>query len=208
MNNQYRYRLAKIYDLDEIAEIHIKEFSDYFLTAFGKELIYKFYKCYLENKEIFVVAENEEKILGFILGSSDSNSRKNFFKENFNKISLIILKELLKGNKVLWGGIWRRVSFIREAFIMKLSYKKTNKKVVENKTQRLLSIAIRKDFQGKNIAYNMEKFFCKKLLENNIKEVGLSVKNGNERAIYFYTKCGYKIEREEEKSIYFIKNLI
>ncbi|MDO4690252.1 MAG: GNAT family N-acetyltransferase [Fusobacterium sp.] len=208
MNNQYRYRLAKMCDLDEIAEIHIQEFSDYFLTAFGKELIYKFYKCYLENKEIFVVVENKEKILGFILGSSDSNSRKNFFKENFNKISLIILKELLKGNKVLWGGIWKRISFIKEAFFIKFFSRSGEKKLPESKSQRLLSIAIRKEFRGENIAYNMEKFFCEALIKNNIKKVGLSVKSENERAIHFYKKCGYEIEKKEEKSIYFIKNLI
>lgn len=208
MSNKYEYRLAKISDLNEIAEIHTQEFSDYFLTTFGKDLISKFYKSYLENNEIFVVVENEGRILGFILGSSDSNSRKNFFKENFTKISLIILKELFKGNGVLWGGIWKRIFFIKEAFFIKFFSRNMEKKSQSSISQRLLSIAIRKEFRGENIAYNMEKFFCEELIKNNIKKVGLSVKSDNERAIYFYKKCGYEIEKKEEESIYFIKNLI
>jgi hypothetical protein len=35
----------------------------------------------------------------------------------------------------------------------------------------------------------------------------LSVKKDNERAISFYKKCGYGIEKEEETAIYFIKNI-
>lgn len=61
VDNHYNYRLAEIKDLYEIAEIHIKEFSDYFLTIFGKELIYNFYKSYLQRNEIFVIVESQEK---------------------------------------------------------------------------------------------------------------------------------------------------
>lgn len=71
-----------------------------------------------------------------------------------------------------------------------------------------MSIAISEDIKGKNVAYNMERFFCELLVKNNIKEVGLSVKSNNDRAINFYKKCGYEIEKKEEKSIHFTKNLV
>lgn len=53
----------------------------------------------------------------------------------------------------------------------------------------------------------MENFFCKKLLEKGIKKVGLSVIKDNERAISFYKKCGYNIEKKEDGVIYFIKDI-
>lgn len=108
VNNSYYYRLAEIKDLEEITKIHIQEFSGYFLTSFGENLIYKFYESYLKSNEIFVIAESKKEIKGFILGSNGSIARKIFFKENFSKTTFIILKEMLKGNKVLWNGIWKR----------------------------------------------------------------------------------------------------
>ena len=54
----------------------------------------------------------------------------------------------------------------------------------------------------------MEKYFCNKLKEKNVITVGLSVKKENIRAINFYKKCKYEIEKEEKESIYYIKNII
>ena len=73
------YRLAEEKDLKEIALIHFLAFPDYFLTTFGKNLLYKFYESYLKNNQIFVVAEKENKVVGFILGNNSDISRKKFF---------------------------------------------------------------------------------------------------------------------------------
>lgn len=102
-----------------------------------------------------------------------------------------------------------KIFFIKEAVFIKISYENSNLEKQEKRViQRLLSIAVSRDAQRQNIAYSMEKFFCGELLKKNIKEVGLSVKKDNNRAINFYKKCGYQIEKEEEKNIYFIKKLI
>lgn len=53
----------------------------------------------------------------------------------------------------------------------------------------------------------MEKYFCEELLKVGIEEVGLSVKKENIRAIKFYEKCEYLIEKNEKELIYYIKNL-
>lgn len=201
------YRLATREDLEEIAKIHINEFSEYFLSIMGEKLLYKFYQSYYETSNILVVAEKNKEIIGFILGTNTILGREKFFKENFRQIFWTLLKEFFKGNKILWKGISRRLFFIKEAIITKLCKKR---KLVSQKilsSYRLLSIAIKSEERGNNIAYKMEKFFCEKLLEKEIRRVGLSVKKDNERAISFYKKCNYNIEKEEEVSIYFIKNI-
>lgn len=118
------YRLAEEKDLKEIALIHFLAFPDYFLTTFGKNLLYKFYESYLKNNQIFVVAEKENKVVGFILGNNSDISRKKFFDENFSKITFKIILELLKGNKILWKGIFQRLFFIKEALFSKLNKNK------------------------------------------------------------------------------------
>ena len=201
------YRLATKDDLKTISSIHINDFSEYFLTILGEKLVYKFYESYYENQNILVVAEKNKKVIGFILGTDNSQARENFFKQNFNKIFWKLFKEFFKGNKILWKGIGKRLFFIKEAIIARLSKKSNKASQKVSNSYRLLSIAIRSEERGNNIAFDMETFFCKQLLENKIKRVGLSVKKDNERAISFYKKCGYDIEKEEEIATYFIKNI-
>lgn len=201
------YRLATKDDLQAITNIHINEFSEYFLTVLGEKLVYKFYESYYENQNILVVAEKNKKVIGFILGTDNSQAREIFFKQNFNKIFWKLFKEFFKGNKILWKGISRRIFFIKEAIIARLSKKNNIASQKVSDSYRLLSIAIRSKERGNNIAFDMEAFFCRQLLEEKIKRVGLSVKKDNERAISFYKKCGYDIEKKEETAIYFIKNI-
>lgn len=203
------YRVAKKEDLKEISKIHIQEFDNYFLTTFGEKLVYKFYESYFLEKQILVVSEKDKEIVGFILGSNSSMPRKFFLQQNFYLISRAILKELFKGNTILWNGIFKRIFFIKEAVLAKIFKEKELKNDPEEKAegQRLLSIAIKKSYRGNNIAFQMEDFFCQLLLEQGIKEVGLSVKNNNKGAITFYKKCGYEVEKEEAESTYFIKKL-
>lgn len=117
--------------------------------------------------------------------------------------------ELLKLNKNLWNGIFQRVFFIKEAIISKFRKNiKSEERIIQNKkSYRLLSIAVNPKIKGKNIAVEMEKYFCEELLKVGIEEVGLSVKKENIRAIKFYEKCEYLIEKNEKELIYYIKNL-
>ena len=201
------YRLAIKDDLQTVSNIHISEFSEYFLTLLGEKLVYKFYESYYKNQNILVVAEKNKKVIGFILGTDNSLARERFFKENFNKIFWKLFKEFFKGNKVLWNGIGKRLFFIKEAIFAKILKKNIEASKRETSSYRLLSIAMKSDERGNNVAYSMEEFFCKKLMEKGIKKVGLSVKKDNERAISYYKKCGYAVEKEEEGAIYFIKNI-
>ncbi len=185
------YRLAEEKDLQEIALIHIKAFPDYFLTAFGKDLLYKFYESYLKNKQVFIVAEKENKVIGFILGNSSDISRKEFFNENFYKIVFKIISELLKRNKILWKEMFQRLFFIKEAILSKIN--KNKGKTLKNEgggyslgtSYRLLSIAVDPNERGNNTAFEMEKYFCNKLKEKNVITVGLSVKKRKYKSYKF-----------------------
>ena len=202
------YRLAIRDDLEKIAKIHINEFSEYFLSVLGEKLVCKFYESYYEEIDnILVITEKDEKVIGFILGTKSSLAREKFFKENFNKIFWKLFKEFFKGNKILWMGISRRLFFIKEAIIAKLYKKKNLISQKVSSSYRLLSIAIKREERGDNVAYQMENFFCKKLSEKGIRKIGLSVIKDNERAISFYKKCGYDIEKKEDDAIYFIKDI-
>lgn len=204
MGNKINYRKVKEKDLEEIAKVHIVAFPDYFLTTFGKELILEFYKKFYENKNIFVVAEYDCEIIGFILGNNSTIPRKKFFRDNFLKICIRVFFQMLKGNSILWKGIISRLCFVKEAFRSKI--KIDDKKDIKN-SYRLLSIAIFPKYRGENIAFNMENYFVLSCIENNFSEIGLSVKNNNSRAIKFYKKCGYKIEKEEKNTICFSKTI-
>lgn len=199
-----KYREIKEDDLNQIVRIHKEAFPDYFLTAFGEELLYEFYNQYFLNNNVFVVAEKDKKIMGFILGNNSDIPRKNFFKKNFYKISLKIIIELLKLNKNLWAGIFQRIVLVREAIVVKIIKRDENDKVSSYKYD-LLSIAVDKDSKGNGVAFKLEEYFCSKLKQNGIKEIILAVKKENIQAIKFYEKCNYIYMKDEKKLKYYRK---
>ena len=76
------------------------------------------------------------------------------------------------------------------------------------KSFHLLSIAISNEAKGKGIANILLDSFEKMLKEDNIKKYFLSVKKSNIRAIKFYKKHNFYIEKENETGMEMCKVLL
>lgn len=57
---------ANIDDLNKVAKVHIRCFPDSFSTQLGEKILLKYYLEYFkENPELFYVALDNDKIIGF-----------------------------------------------------------------------------------------------------------------------------------------------
>lgn len=186
-------RKAMLSDLDKVAEIHKQEFSDHFLGQFSQLLIRKFYFCFLNNNCIFLVSEERTVVSGFILGGLSSEleqSKADFLKNN----KMHYMFEILLNPRVYIQAL-QRVSLL-------LKFKKENKEVLDQEPVRLLSIAVADSVKGRGVARELINNFE---AEVNCVEYGLSVKLDNKRAIHFYSKNGFIIDKKLGDSLYFLK---
>ena len=194
------FRQVQEKDLNTIVSVHQKCFPDYFLTTMGTKLLSKFYKEYYdENKELFIVAENDDDIVGFVMGYlTGSQARASF--ERKNRLLLII--------KV----IGRCLIFDKEAILrvkkkIQSFIKKQPTNTDQPKEATLLSICILPDYQGGKRAETLVRLFENALQKMNKHIYTLSVKNDNIRGIRFYEKVGFSVQKRTEKNTTFIKEL-
>jgi len=194
--------------LDKVVQIHIRAFKGYFLTLLGGKFLQIYYSHFIHKKRRYaVVATIDGEPVGFIAGTSETGD---FYKELYKKNFFVLFKLLVFAfirepgvrTKILskYKHIWR-------ALKSKLGLGRSSPASSGTVNCRLLSIAVDPAFQGKHVAPVMQKYFLECLKNDGIEKVGLSVLKENERAIQFYKKTGWKVEREEPNSISFFRDL-
>lgn len=72
---------------------------------------------------------------------------------------------------------------------------------------RLMSISVESVIQSRGVGSILLNEFEKALLAQNINLYGLSVRKKNERAVSFYFRNGFEIQKETRDSLYFAKEL-
>lgn len=192
------FRFAKHTDLIQVAQIHKDQFTTHYLGQFSNSLLEIFYKNLLDAGHIFIIAEENGKVLGFVLGGE--------WKKISESLNLFIKKNLVRS--------------LFESALRPKTWKKSLQKLISlfrNKVQdpnnldnfesfTLLSIATSKDSQGKGIGTGLIAAFDKDI--NKItNRYFISVQDTNKRAIHFYKKMGFVEAYKCEGEIQMIKTL-
>jgi ribosomal protein S18 acetylase RimI-like enzyme len=75
-------------DVDAVAKLHQKAFSNFFLTKLGINFLIRFYQCIINNSDsINIGLFDNELLIGFAVGSRRSKSfYRNLFTDNFIKL--------------------------------------------------------------------------------------------------------------------------
>ena len=192
------YRYAKKTDLIQVAQIHKEQFKSHYLGQFSSSLLESFYKNLLEGGFVFIVAENEGKILGFVLGGEwkkISESLNTFMRKN-------IVRSMFES--ALHPQTWKK-SLHKLLSLFRQSVKDPNNlDNIEKFT--LLSIATSKISQGQGIGTGLVSTFNDEM-KRITNRYYLSVQDTNERAIGFYKKMGFVEAYKCEGEIQMIKTL-
>ncbi len=190
-------RQANFDDLKELAKVHIACFPDSFSTQIGGKLLSKMYAEYMmSSPELFLLAEEEGRVIGFVMGYyyGSENYLRRFLKKNLLFFVLKTLFLLLTGNKPSWRklkAMTKKSSHFTEVDSTINQYKKTE-------IADLLSICVLDEYRGLGIANKLIDEYERVLIDKKKKVCTLTVANINCRAISFYKKHGYAICREAE----------
>jgi len=201
-------------DVSKVAYVHSQIFVDYFLTHLGQRFLECFYQQFVERSGNYgLVASYDEKIVGFVVGTTDSAELyRHFYRQNFVSLALILIGRF-SADSFVRRSIMSRMVHMRLALqsLVHRSQPRSTKEVSSTNSSaassRLLSIGVLPEVQGYGIADKLAQHFCERLYLDNVSLVGLSVRMNNDRAIAFYEKTGWKRERVSETTIYFIREL-
>lgn len=164
-------------DAFKMAKIHKQEINMGFLSSLPLPFLEKIYLSVIEN-DFCVVAKENNDIVGFIAGTSDIKKLYSFFFKKYFFYSLFIfLPKLFDIKKI-----------IEDIFYIKK----------EEIKPELLTIAVKKDFQGRGIAREMLALFLSEMRKRGVRVFRVVVGEELKSAINFYEKNGFKFLKETE----------
>lgn len=197
------YRSADFKDIPALVKVHMRCFPDYFLTSLGYRLLIAFYTEYMqEAQELFVLAEEDSSVIGFVMGHySGASARSRFERKNKKALTLRILVLCLRGNKeALCRAIVKFTSIFKKKSALIVTPVNPDK-------ASLLSIGVLPEYRGQSVAQEMVTRFEDILRSKRKHFYTLSVRNENERAVSFYYKLGMKVLRQTDGETVFTKDI-
>ena len=97
-------KLLSVSNIDDIVQIHILSFKDFFLTSLGSEFLKIYYTSCIRYKKTIAIGIFDEKdnLTGFAIGNSDAfGYHKRILASNLFPFILISFKLFLKSPSVL-----------------------------------------------------------------------------------------------------------
>lgn len=193
------YRISNIKDLSFVAKIHKEQFPTHYLGQFSISFLEFFYKNLLNDGHLFLVAEENGQIVGFVLGGEwkkISESLSAFMKKN-------IVRSLIES--LIRPKTWKKSI---QKFLSLFSRREGDPHNLDNIEQfTLLSIATGKKVQGKGIGSGLVSAFNEEIIKKTDRYY-LSVQDTNDRAINFYKKLGFVEAYRCPGEIQMIKDLM
>ncbi|WP_438989044.1 GNAT family N-acetyltransferase [Polaribacter sp.] len=178
-----QYIKPRIDQSDEIANIHLKSFPNFFLTTLGYSFLKTYYKSCSKSKEaisICAIDEETKKIVGFAVGCLNS--------KGFNK-------RLIYSN--FWAYFYQILIllFTKPLALIRLFKNLGKGNISDDKGDyaELLSIGVSPDRSGLGIGRNLLAEFEIQVKEKSINTITLTTdRDSNYNVIKFYKKSGYK----------------
>lgn len=176
-------RVADIKDLNQIVALHIQAFPNFFLTAMGNSFVKEYYKAVLEFSEnISLVAIQDEKILGFVVGFGNPVAFYHFYNARRLRLIPIIILALIKRPQLFQRIL---LNFQRISSVQGL------KSDVE-----LSSIGVDSSMTKTGIGKSLIKYFLQLARERGYRSVYLTTDaEKNDSVNSFYIKQGFTLEQ-------------
>jgi ribosomal protein S18 acetylase RimI-like enzyme len=203
-------RLLERRDLRAAAELHQRVFADYFLGHMGRRFLELFYAEFVGNPGNYgFVAIREHRLVGTVIGSVDLDRFfHDFYRRRFLSLAGAVAAQIIRDPYVR-GNLPARVSHVGRAARSWLGRSPRRETAASSDwpPAQLLSIGLDEEPRGMGIAEALVARFCDALAADGVDAVGLSVRPDNPRAIAFYERTGWLVQRVGPTSVTFCRSL-
>ena len=207
-------RQATLEDMPFVADVHVQCFpkDEHYTTLMGggDNLTQKMYEAYLREENLFLVAEDKNKIIGFCMGYMyGSNAMDSFYRDNVGKLFKRTLTLLLHGHPLAWKKVWGIMKQLIRRILKKPLHNAIQLTIDRNApTASLLSIGVLESYRGKGVSTHLFEAYGNLLQSKGVKAFTLSTWVTNNRGIAFYHKVGMRVRQQIDDEIEFIKDLV
>ena len=208
---------ATLEDMPMVEKVHAECFlkDEHFTTLMGEgnNLTQKMYEAYLQAENLFLVAKDQDKIIGFCMGNMyNTKAMDIFYKNNTGTLLKRTLCLLIQGHPL----VWKKVRDIVKTEWQKLKRKMTKTPEpqitylsddINKPTASLLSICVLSECRGKGVSVALFQAYEQLLKKKGVKTFTLSTWSGNTRGIAFYYKLGMRLRQHCGTNMQFIKDI-
>jgi ribosomal protein S18 acetylase RimI-like enzyme len=190
-------RVLTLADVPGAASLHRLVFADYFLGRMSQRFVELFYEQFVDQRGSYgLVAEAEGRIVGAVIGTVDPAALySDFYRRHFLVLARLLVSRALTDRVVRRQALDRLPGVISVARSPLWTRRPTgghaSSPLVPPRAARLLSIGVAADYRGSGVAEELVEAFCRRLADDGVERVGLSVFNDNLRAAAFYEKTGW-----------------
>jgi len=179
--------------IDAIAEIHHLAYDDgHFTSLFSLGVLKNYYLELISYSDVTIVVIDDNRVVGFLIsGQHVSKGIASFIKHKRFYLANILL---------------RNPRFLFQKLVTTF-YSKLFSSTPTKASFRLLSIAVSSQIQSNGAGAFLLAELEALLKRENIAEYGLSVRLSNIRALNFYIKNGFVLEKSSNGTCYMIKGL-
>jgi len=173
--------LAEKNDASQIAKIHKEEIKKGFLSSLNNSFLVKFYEAIMDSEYGFCILYKQEKtVVGFVSGVTEIDSFYKYFLKNYFFSSVFALLSI-------------NFNFnIAKKIVENVFYPKKTKNFP---SAELLTMAVKKDFQGRGAGSQLLQKFIEEMKSRQIKIFKVLV--GKKMiAADFYKKNGFELIEE------------
>lgn len=173
--------------VDDVVDIHLRTFQDFFLTFLGKGFLKQLYKGYIEHNESnLIIAKEDNEILGFIAYSSDVSD---------------LYKFLIK-HKLIQFAWYSLFAFVKKPTILLrllAAFSKSEEVERQESYVELASIGVDPNFKRKGVGSALINYLKDNVDFNKYCYISLETDaEDNEYANKFYQKNGFVLQKTYE----------
>lgn len=197
-------------DVAAAAALHQRVFRDYFLGHMGQRFLELFYAQFVDSAGSYgLVAVRDDRVVGAVIGSIDLPRLFHvFYRRHFGSLAVALVVRFVRDRYVRQNLADRLGHVGRAARSLLARHPRTSESSEDWPPAQLLSIGVDDDVRGRGVAEALVTRFCEALAADGVDAVGLSVRPANARAIAFYTRTGWLIQRGGPESITFWRAVV
>lgn len=185
------YRKVKIEDVSQVAEIHKEQFKGHLLAECSRKLVELFYQGFIDEQIVFLVAEKDGVIKGFVLGGE--GDRLNNVQYNFmSKYGLRCALEAAIHPQT-WILVWNKLKSHYFSSIKKSADRDLPNKPSQENHYWLLSIAVSSNSKREGVGRGLVCMFDKEM-SSVCDMYCLCVNKDNETGLAFYNNMGFAVD--------------
>lgn len=168
--------------INQIADIHIKTFTGFFLTFMGKGFLKQMYKAYIQHeKSMLIVACDNDEVVGFVAYSTALSE---------------LYKYMIKHQIIQFGWYSVGAFFRKPKVFMRLvrAFLKPSESARKEKYAEITSIGVKPHIKGRGIGSILIEAVKQDLKNSDCEYIALETDAlNNEVANGFYVKNGFEL---------------